>query len=318
MHSRTSSSTVALVRRSVPLVLVVTGILLGVASCSETASPPVTAEAPALLLSTGECGVSFTVVTTMTDSAALNYGAPSQTDTAHVCETWTGSDYQIQVTQTGSSEPVSEYSEDVKTVVYANGFTTPYAADNGAMEAGSAVGATAFEFGQATSAEQQASYNDPYYGVAQDTVVADCPQDPKADVCGASAGSTSSGPSAASASTADIPIPREHGLRRKALRALLSDKDEISPSVEGYRRFRSVVGDEETIVGVDPITELMRTQEASNPHGYVKARLFWRIENSRYIRHRMEIDSHKLINGKQVASTAVVSLSNVRFADGGR
>lgn len=269
-------------------------------------------------MSAAECGVSYTSITTMTDSAALAYGAPAQTDTANVCETWTGSDYTMQVTQTGSSEPVSEYSEDVKTVLYTNGQTTPYAADNTATETASDVGTTSFDFGQATASEQQASYNDPYYGIAQDSAHTPCPGDPTAIVCNGTPSSTARRSSSATAPLAGTGLLLEHHLQRKALRALMSDKEEILPSIEGFRRFRSITGDQEVILGVDPVTELIRTQETNAPDGHVMARLSWRLENGRFIRHRMEIDSDELINGKTVRSFAVVSLTNVRSVGGGR
>lgn len=296
-------------------------VTIGLSACSEAASPPPSSyQPPALLMTAAECGVSYTSITTMTDSAALAYGAPAVTDTANVCETWTGSDYTMQVTQTGSSEPVSEYSEDVKTVLYTNGQTTPYAADNTAIETGSDVGTTSFDFGQATASEQQASYNDPYYGIAQDSAHTPCPGDPTAIICNGTPSSSSRGSASVAGRLAanGIPLLREHHLQRKALRALMSDKEEILPSIEGFRRFRSVIGDQELILGVDPVTELIRTQETNAPDGHVMARLSWRLENGRFIRHRMEIDSDESINGKTVRSFAVVSLTNVRFVGGGR
>lgn len=293
--------------------LAVIGAALTVVACFDTASPAPPVTPPAVILSSGQCGVSYTLITKMTDSAALSYGAPAQTDTAQVCETWTGSDYQVQITQTGSSEPVSEYSEDVKTVVYSSGQTTPYAADGAAMESASGVGTTAFDFGQATAAEQQASYNDPYYGVTQGSTLAGCPGNPTAIVCD---GTT---PATAQQRSSGVPsVLREHNLRRRALRALMSDKDEIAPSAEGYRRFRSVAGEQETIIGIDPVTELIRTQDTNGPDGHTQAKLFWRLENGGYVRHRMEIDSDEVISGKTVRTSAVVSLANVLVTSGGR
>lgn len=101
------------------------------------------------------CGVTYTVITETNDAELAAYDVEPLTDTASVCQTWTGSDYQVEVTQIGSSEPASDFAEDIKTAVYQNGTTSAYDANGIFAESQPDIGPTGFEFVAATEEEKQ-------------------------------------------------------------------------------------------------------------------------------------------------------------------
>lgn len=247
------------------------------------------------------CGLTYTVITETNDAELAPYEVGPMTDTARVCETWTGSDYQVEVTQIGSSEPATDYAEDIKTVVYQNGTTSAYDAYNGFAESQPDVGPTSFELVAATESERQASYQDPYYGVVAS-------QDPN---CSTSCAAYNR----AGAEIPGIPsIPEIPGLRRKALKALLRGKSEIAPSAEGYRRFRETAADgSETTISVDPVTELIRRQEISNPRVRIVADLRWSKVRSKYVRDRMDVVSEEIVAGKSLVSRSTIRLTDVQW-----
>jgi len=256
------------------------------------------------------CAVTYNSITYNSDSETAEYGVPARTDTSAICETWTGSDYYLRSTRIGSSEPASETSEEVRTVVYSAGSTTAYLADGTPLAPAQSVGPDAFAFGQATEAERQASYNDPYYGIAQSQQPGGCPNDPTAIICT----STSQLPSSEGAFRSVGSTIKEHGHRRRALKALLRDKDEVPGAPPGMRRFRSVAGDEETFIDVDNADELIRSQETKSPSSRTTAKLHWTLRGNRFVRERMEIDGEEVRKGRTYRSKVIVLLDDVRFA----
>ena len=246
------------------------------------------------------CEVTYTVITQTSDAELAEYGVEPLTDTASVCQTWTGSDYKVEVTQIGSSEPVSDFSEDIVTAVYQNGATTAYDTYGSYAESQPDVGPTGFEFVAATEEEKQASYSDPYYGVMASSDPA-CAVPPCA--------LQNSGP--VDATVAGV---GSQNLRRPALRALLKGKDEIRRSLEGYRQFRQILptGDQVTI-SLDPDTELIRRQEIRNVRGRIVAELNWSRVREKYVRDRMDVVSEEMINGRPVVSRTTILLKDVRW-----
>jgi len=108
------------------------------------------------------CGVRYKSITKLVDTELGNYGVPTQTDTVQVCETWTGSDYKARIEQIGSSEPASEYAENIKAVEFVNGNAQTFNVTGATNDAAENVGVSAFDVVQATEAERDASYNEPY------------------------------------------------------------------------------------------------------------------------------------------------------------
>lgn len=247
------------------------------------------------------CALTYDAITQTDETELQPYGVEPVTDTARICETWTGSDYNAEITQVGSSEPASDYSEDMPTVVYQSGGTTPYDGSAGQMEAASGVGANSFEFVAATSDEQQASYNDPYYAVVADPDPVHCSNPPCAAqniVVGAGSRSV------------DVPAP----LRRLVLKYLLNGATEILPSVEGFRRFRkSYPTGEEVTISIDPVTELIRRQEVTAQSTTTRADLTWSLQNGKFVREQMEITGEDAVGSKRYTSHTLVLLRNVHW-----
>lgn len=115
--------------------------------------------------SSAGCGVFITLVTTDYDSGLEPYELAESTDTATVCETWTGNDYVVYAKVIGSSDNVPEYVEAVHGADYQSGAITPFAANDVPVGPTSSVAPTAFDLVLADDAQRQASYDDPYYGV---------------------------------------------------------------------------------------------------------------------------------------------------------
>ena len=274
------------------------------------------------------CGVSYSTTTTLYDADLAAYGVPEITEAERTCETWTGSDYRLYVQDTGSSETDPAVTNDVKTSWYEYGAVRGFDAQGVQIGTAETVAADAFAFGRATAAEKQASYNDPYYGIYQNGNPEPCPNDPNAIICDGS-GTYSRSPSGLSFSVATgngMVLTRnpdahkvgkkEHGLKRKALRALLASSDEIKRSGEGHRRFRSVTDTEETIITVDPGTELIVGQEVTHPHGKTKAKLKWKKIKRKdgaegYVREVMEVEGEDE-NGNMTSYSTVV-ITDISF-----
>lgn len=245
------------------------------------------------------CGVTYDAITQTDETELASFGVEPVTDTARICEQWTGSDYNGEITQIGSSEPASDYAEDVGTVIYQAGTTRAYDRSGNQMEGPGGVGATSFEFVAATSSEQQASYNEPYYAVIQDPDPVHCSNPPCAAM-DVRVGGRSIG----------IPSP----LRRGVLRYLLNGKTEIAPSLEGYRQFRgtSPTG-EETTIAIDPITELIRRQEVRTANATVRADLTWALSNGKFVREQMDVVGEETVRGQRISSRTRILLRNVHW-----
>jgi hypothetical protein len=280
--------------------ILATGLVLSMTACSDDgpvssrdAAPVVEGQQKIAQRSTAPfaCGVEYTVVATLQDDVLASYGMATLTDTSRVCGTWTGSDYRVHVEQLGSSEPPSETSDPLKTAMFSDGVASGTEVSGAPISDASYVASTAFDLGQATANEVQASYNDPYYGVyggggggggGGDTCISGCDMMLRAD-----------------ADTADAPgNPRakevkrkDHGIKRTATRALVGDKDEIEKGSNGHRRFKSVDGEIETIIEVEPSTELVSAQETRTKRGVTRARLQWNKRNTGYVRDLMVIDA---------------------------
>jgi len=245
------------------------------------------------------CGVSYDAITQTNETELSPYGVEPVTDTARICEQWTGNDYNAEITQIGSSEPPSDYSENVTTVVYTSGGTTPYDASGVSMEGAADVGANSFEFVAATSDEQQASYSDPYYAVVADPDPVHCSNPPCA-IQNVLAG----------VRTTAVTVP----LHRPVLQHLLKGTTEIQPSLEGFRQFRRVSSTgEEFTISIDPLTELIRRQETVTKSGSTRADLSWSLQNGKFVRERMDIATKDLVGTKWISSQTRVLLRNVHW-----
>jgi hypothetical protein len=244
-----------------------------------------------------DCALTYDVVTQTNEAELAPYEVEAVTDTARICETWTGSDYNVEVVQLGSSEPPSDYAEDIKTVVYQNGTTTAYDVYGNFAESQPDVGATSFDFVAADDSERQASYNDPYYGVMAS-------EDPNC-----TEGCLLMSVSGESSAPAANP-----GIRRGALKGLLKGKTEIAPSAEGFRRFEQVSArGDRSIISIDPVTELIRRRELWSGGGSLRAELTWARVQNKYVRDRMEMISDELVGTKRYTSRTLVLIRNLHW-----
>jgi hypothetical protein len=250
------------------------------------------------------CGVTYDAITQTDETELSPFGVEAVTDTARICEQWTGSDYNAEITKIGSSEPPSDYAEDVGTVIYQAGTTSDYDGSGSQMEGPGSVGANSFEFVAATSDEQQASYNEPYYAVIQDPDPVHCSNPPCAQMNRVAMNRD------VGVTGAVGPIP----LRRPVLKFLLNGKTEIEPSAEGFRQFRGVSATgEETTIAIDPITELIRRQEVKTATAAVRADLTWVLRNGKFVRDQMDVVGDETIGGRHVTSRTRILLRNVHW-----
>lgn len=255
------------------------------------------------------CGVSYDAITQTDETELAPFGVEPVTDTVRICEQWTGNDYNAEITQIGSSEPASDYAEDVGTTIYQGGSTSVYDGAGNLMAAPEGVGANSFEFVAATQDEQQASYNEPYYAVIQDPDPVHCSNPPCADM-NVNVGVRNTANPRAGVSTTGVPIP----LRRRVLRYVLNGKTEIAPSIEGFRQFRGISPTgEETTISIDPITELIRRQEIKTAERTVRADLTWTLTNGKFVRDQMDVVGDEVVGGRRVSSRTRILLRNVRW-----
>ncbi|HEY0038482.1 MAG TPA: hypothetical protein VGB66_17420 [Longimicrobium sp.] len=289
------------------------------------------ADSPATTTSTWapfSCGVAYQSTTTLSDADLAAYGVGSITESQRTCESWTGSDYRTYIQDTGTSSTDPEVTNDVTTTWYENGQARGFDANGTEVAGAMQVASDAFALGQASPEERQASYNDPYYGIYQGVNPEPCPNNPTQIICdpaspnrlpnGAKLGvSPASGRNPHAAQVGK----KEHGFRRRALRALVANSDEIGRSPEGNRRFRSVKGDQETVILVDPATELMVGQEVTHPRGKSRTRFAWtRVRRAGgvdgYVRERMDVEDEDAQGRK--TSHATVLITDITFNGAGQ
>jgi len=290
--------------------LVSAAVLAASMACSDSKAPPsgLTLLPPgAIRANVGGfgCAITYYAITQTNEAELAAFGVEPLTDTAQVCETWTGGDYQVEVTQIGSSEPVSDFSENVKTVIYQNGATSAYNASGSLMASQADVGVTSFEFVAATPDETQASYSDPYYGVIQNSQ--NCTPSPGAPTCPVFLRQLDQSQGVAQASL-------DRPLSRAVLKHLLKGKQEITPSIEGYRRFHKVEANgDETTISIDPVTELIRRRESKTGKGITRSDLTWTEQRGKFVRDRLDMVSDEVVRGKRMLSRTSVVLRNVQW-----
>lgn len=298
--------------------LAVAWILIGsVGACTEAApsAPPVsrTTLAPRGMAMTS-CGASFRMISSTDDSLMDADGLTPTVDTVDVCESWTGNDYAYQATGVGSSDNIPGLADTVQTAGYQGGYVTGYASDGTGVSAASPVGSTAFDYLYADATTVSASYDYPYYGVSSpDPAACTTPPCPVVNLATTTAHLVGTAPtSAAAPSAAQFAA---HGLRRRGVRALIDDAQEITPSREGYRRFRVQHGADRVTWSVDPKTELLMAELHEGPADTMVATHTWRAVSGGYVRDRSRFDTDERIGGKHVHSSVALTFQNVKILD---
>jgi hypothetical protein len=306
--------------------LILAGISI-VCGCSETRNSlsPQSDIRPAggRLIAMTSCGASFRVISDETDSLMTPYGIGATSDTVDVCESWTGSDYDYQATGAGSSDNLPGFGDTVQTVTYQGGYVTGYTQSGGSASDPSPVGSTSFDFVKADDPTRQASYDDPYYGVSSHDP-STCLQAPCPTTMAVKAQQAALPPSgalspiplrlSASAGLSDTLFTR-HGLSRRGVRALVNDSEEITPSAEGYRRFRTITGNVTLVRSIDRVTQLLMAEESTSPEETMTVSHKWTKVVGGYLLDRSDYLSIETIDGKQIRNFGSVQLKNVQVSD---
>ena len=302
-------------RKTVRLVVLGTGLAVAtVAACSDLHTDPRTPrikeeERPSMTASFS-CGLQYTQISTIYDSTLANYGQDTYTDTAQVCENWTGSDYQISIQTQGTSYG-SAYPDTLTTVQYDGGHAAAYG-NNGAQVADTSVGSTSFELANADSSQIQASYANPYYGVTSSG--GDCVTDPTAITCSPNGNRTSANTPGLSMSVASAAPPG--WIKRNEIRALLHGASEIARSASGNRQFVKQMNGAELTFEIDPETELLVGQHVKSASGETHAKMQWEKVRGRWVRSQLDADTYENLGGATNHTRATVRVLNLKL--GGR
>lgn len=215
-----------------------------------------------------------------------SYGVVPDTFVIDVCETWTGSDYDVQTTVRSSNSPELEAADAAPTVVYGNTYVEGYGS-GGQFQDREYVGNSAFDYVNASSAEIQASYDDPYYGVRG------------SGGAGGGGGGCETGcqlaypfavgrgyPSFAP-NPAPLPgPPSRHGVTRRGIRYLVNDLEEVESAPNGNRRFRGRRGDTALTLELEKETELLVGEEYASPTVRLRTRHVWARSGDLWFRNR--------------------------------
>ncbi|MEX1186629.1 MAG: hypothetical protein WEA80_08560 [Gemmatimonadaceae bacterium] len=239
--------------------------------------------------------MSITLVTTDYDSELEPYGIAESTDTATVCETWTGNDYVVYAKIVGSSDNVPDYVEDVHGADYQSGAITPFSASDAPVGPTTSAAPTAFDLMRADEAQRQASYDDPYYGVRAVDSCAD-----GAAIC-EPAMQLLAGPNGAG-----------QPVKRRGIRKLVEGAQELPRGTDLIRRFKREKGDVQQEFLIHPVTELLVGEEHVTPDSRISSRHTWKRVSKGWVRDRTEIASTEWIGGKKVSGRTTLTFLNVQ------
>jgi hypothetical protein len=266
------------------------------------------AERPQSAALMSSCGVSYTATTVGEDTGLSAYGVPADTEVVNVCESWMGSDYQTQITIQSSNS--GEFQSDgARIITYGNGYIDNYAAD-GSYQASANVGATAFDLVAATSAEVQASYDAPYYGVyggggGGGSTCIQIPCDEQFAVIGANVAEWRTRP--------NLPGFR-HNVVRKGIRHVLNGYEERESPRATRRRFQKLDGDTDVILELDAMTELPVLEERKSAREHFVTKHVWRKRGDDFVRERTElVGEDRLPDGRVWKQRITITLTNVQW-----
>lgn len=297
----------------------VCAFVIGALACTDRTAPKAPARPPHLDIAT-DCAAAYTMITNEDDSLMAQYGMPSVTDTVRICENWNGSDYAVNVQTLGSSENDQSIPDTIQDVAYDAGQATPYDASGNQLDPVAMVAPSSFDLVAADSALRQASYDDPYYGVRASGVCddpnssctigpADCTEQIE---CTPIEGSTvASVPGVRLSVSVDRladPVLDRRGVHRRGIRMLILGADELPRTVQGYRRFRRLVGADTVTLDVHPKFGLIMRQREANADGVTDARHYWVATANGFVRERTEIDGTERVNGRVVPSHAAIRI----------
>lgn len=295
-------------KRTAKMLMFGTAAAIGaIAACSDLQTAPklplrTPGQTPSKTAATFTCGVQFTEISTIDDASLASYGEGTFTDTALVCENWTGSDYQVSVQQQGTSYG-STYPETLSVVQYNAGQVSGYDAA-GAQVADTGVGQSSFDLGNADATEIQASDANPYYGVTSSG--GDCNTDPAAFICSPIANRV---PSRGSAF--NVAPGSDNGIKRREIHALLTGTTELARAPNGNRRFQKTLNGTATTYEVDAQTELLVGEETTKASAHSHASLQWQKIRGRYVRTQLDEDTYDTQAPQAKHTTVSIHISNL-------
>lgn len=277
-------------------------VAVALVACGEPTSERLVQSEVSLNYSPGQCGVLFTASVTEDDPELAAFGMPAQyTDVTDVCETWTGSDYTVSATEASSTLDEPSTTEDVARVDYANGQLQPIGSAGG-LSSPFGVGPTAFDMVTATSEQVQASIDEPYYAVyAYDP----CP--PPNGCNGQFNVLADSAPSGQAARYT------KHGLKRRGVRALLEQAQELSRSPDGQRRFEIAKDGKRWLWLVDPVTELIDREEYSDSAISVVASHRWSKVAGGHKKDRTDVDFTERVGGRTQTTRTTIRITGLHI-----
>lgn len=307
------------------------GALIG---CTESPQDALTSPDGPRLADAASCGVSMTVVTADEDTVLAQYDVPLVIDTARVCETWTGTDYEVRVENVGGSETwAGRTPDDVQGFDYRSGSVTALASPTQVLDSPDEIGPSLFDFAKVDDVTRQASFDDPYYAIrAYDAAPPpDAPCDPAVMLCGVAPVATRVTQAGAPRTSAAAPLAldltrsaqmaskdttkfRKHKLKRGGLRAILEEADEIGAPKDKFRVFKKYKADknETTTYTVHAATELLVEEETDSPEMRTVQKHRWRKVPGGYVIGRMYIEDEERENGKSKKSRSTMEFLDVK------
>ena len=296
------------VRHDIARTALLVALATSAVGCGDTLRPPPRddqLESIRRLATLGEpCGASFRVVTWEENEVLdARYQWHIQSDTVDICETWVGGDYRLAVQTVGTSERHGGVYDMARDGVYNSG--TLYVAEQGSVIQAQQAGSTLFDTFNADAAQVQASYDDPYYGIASED---GCPPNCQLGISGADQAVV------ASARQSVDTLFRRHGIVRRGVRALVESMDDIGLSPEGYRRFRTVDAAGERVVLVDPVRQLLMGEDFRNDKVELTARHEWTPASFGVARSRTVIETRARGGGRPLLQRTTLMISNVHLA----
>ena len=295
-------------------------VLCAVAACSpggEESGPLARAERRVgVNLIGGGCGVSFAMTVTEEDPELAEDGLPLEaTEDVQICQTWTGSDYQFQVVTTMDTENTSSSVPDtVQAVAFAGGQLLAGDAA-GSLIGQEPIDATLFDAVNAPQDLRDASFDDPYYGVSGGGGGGSSCPDPQQIQC-EQPEMVDGGPAAAPGRF------ERHGIKRRGVRALLDQAEELPAVVPGLRRFLMRRGELTTEYHLDRTSQLLVREIHSAPGQTLTVSHEWAESLSKrprsskapwpnFVRRRTNIEARERVDDRDVLSRTTITYRRV-------
>lgn len=291
------------------------------------------------------CAVAYEIVSLDEDSEEQEMGIPPQLDSLSVCQTWTGSDYEVRIAQVGSYDALLAPGADVPTAVQHAAGTLTFDPAPGVEAPSTVQSGTVLSFLKADAALVAAVQSDPYFNVlapgecdggdatsglcapADSSTPPEPPCEPvlvgghyilcDGEPMGQQLDLTGAAPAGSAVRAALVQgLGRQrgrHGIRRPGVRELVEDAIEVERRGRRHRRFRRVEGDNTITLTVDEPTGLLIEQAENAPGRSVRTVNRWRKVIGGYALAETEyVAEDRDANGRNISSRGRSELRNIR------